>query len=149
MSQDKKTVNIGMIGYNFIGKEHSHAYRDAPFFFDLPVRPVLKALCGRNLAGVSAAAEKSGFQLVETDWRELVQRDDIDVIDVCTPNHSHKEIAIAAAEAGKHVICEKPLALNADEAKEMWDAVSRSGVVHMVCHNYRFVPAVPESIDPR
>jgi predicted dehydrogenase len=142
MNATRHSVNIGMIGYNFMGKAHSHAYRDAPFFFELPVHPVLKAICGRNPAGVKAAAEKFGFESVETDWRELIRRDDIDVIDVCTPNHSHKEIVLAAAAAGKHVICEKPLAMNEQEAKEMLDAVNRSGVVHMVCHNYRFAPAV-------
>ncbi|WP_274655417.1 Gfo/Idh/MocA family protein [Paenibacillus humicola] len=131
-----------MIGYRFMGKAHSHAYRDLPFYFDTPVEPVLQAVAGRSEAEVGRAADKLGWLSWETDWRRLLERPDIDVIDIGAPNHLHAEIAIAAAEAGKHVICEKPLAVSADKAAEMLDAVRKAGVVHMVCHNYRFAPAV-------
>lgn len=142
MSQSKVDVRIGMIGYQFMGKAHSHAYRDIPFFFESKAKPILKALCGRNKDAVTEAAEKMGWESVETDWRALIAREDIDVIDIVTPNHTHAEIAIAAAEAGKHIITEKPLALTVEEAKRMKEAVEKHNVVHMICHNYRFVPAV-------
>lgn len=138
----KKTARIGMIGYKFMGKAHSHAYRDLPFYFDTPVEPVLQAIAGRNEAEVSAAAHKMGWLSWETDWRKLLERQDIDVIDIGAPNHLHAEIAIAAAEAGKHVICEKPLAVSASQAAEMLQAVKKAGVMHMICHNYRFAPAL-------
>ncbi|WP_374099820.1 Gfo/Idh/MocA family protein [Sediminibacillus dalangtanensis] len=131
-----------MIGYQFMGKAHSHAYRDIPFFFDSEVKPVLKALAGRNEAEVNKAAETMGWESTETDWRRLIEREDIDVIDIVTPNHTHAEMAIAAAEAGKHIITEKPLALTLEEAKAMYRAVQKNKVIHMVCHNYRFAPAV-------
>lgn len=139
---EKKKIRIGMVGYKFMGKAHSHAYRDLAFYFDCEVEPVLQALAGRNEEGVKEAAEKMGFLSYETDWRRLIERDDIDVIDIVTPNNTHAEIAIAAAEAGKHVICEKPLALTLEDAQRMYDAVKKNNVVHMVCHNYRFAPAV-------
>lgn len=135
-------IRIGLVGYKFMGKAHSHAYRDLPFFFDLPAVPVMQAISGRDEDGVNAAADKLGWASHENDWRALIQRDDIDVIDIVTPNHSHAEIAIAALEAGKHVLCEKPLAINVDEAKRMLAAARKSGKVHMICHNYRFSPAV-------
>ncbi|MFC5651049.1 Gfo/Idh/MocA family protein [Paenibacillus solisilvae] len=138
----KKKVRIGMVGYKFMGKAHSHAYRDLPFFFDTDVEPVLQTLVGRDQNAVRLAAEKLGWLSYETDWRRLMERDDIDVIDIGTPNVSHAEIGIAAAKAGKHVLCEKPLAMNALQAKEMWKAAEQAGVIHMICHNYRFVPAV-------
>ncbi|BDG47534.1 MULTISPECIES: Gfo/Idh/MocA family oxidoreductase [Parageobacillus] len=138
----KKQVRIGMVGYKFMGKAHSHAFRDIPFFFDTEVVPVLQAIAGRDEQGVKQAAEKLGWESYETDWRRLIERDDIDVIDIVTPNNTHAEIAIAAAKAGKHVICEKPLALTLEQSLEMLEAVNKSGVVHMVCHNYRFAPAV-------
>ncbi|MDF2669947.1 MAG: oxidoreductase [Paenibacillus sp.] len=138
----KKKVRIGMIGYKFMGKAHSHAYRDLPFYFDLDIEPVLQAIAGRDEEGVKLAAEKYGWLSYETDWRRLIERDDIDVIDIGTPNFSHVEMAIAAAEAGKHVLCEKPLALNQEQAMRMWKAADKSGVIHMICHNYRFVPAI-------
>ncbi|WP_347552843.1 Gfo/Idh/MocA family oxidoreductase [Pseudalkalibacillus hwajinpoensis] len=139
---EKKEIRIGMIGYQFMGKAHSHAYRDVPFFFDTKAKPVLKAIAGRNEEALKEAAEKMGWESYETDWKKLIERDDIDVIDIVTPNDSHAEIAIAAAEAGKHIIIEKPLALNVEEAKRMYDAVKRNNVIHMVCYTYRFVPAV-------
>ncbi|BAD63117.1 oxidoreductase [Shouchella clausii KSM-K16] len=139
---EKKELRIGLIGYQFMGKAHSHAYRDIPFFFDVEAKPVLKVVCGRNEEAVQQAAEKMGFESYETDWRKVVERDDIDVIDIVTPNNTHAEIAIAAAKAGKHVITEKPLAMNLDEAQRMHAAVTENHVIHMVCHNYRYVPAV-------
>jgi predicted dehydrogenase len=138
----KRELRIGMVGYQFMGKAHSHAYRDLTFFFDTPFTPVLKSVAGRNESAVREAAEKLGFESYETDWRRLIERDDIDVIDIVTPNNTHAEIAIAAAEAGKHVLCEKPLAMNLEQAERMLEAVKKAGVVHMVCHNYRFAPAV-------
>lgn len=131
-----------MIGYQFMGKAHSHAYRDLPFYFDNPLKPELKVIAGRNEEAVKEAQEKMGWESYETDWKKVIERDDIDVIDIVTPNHTHAEIAIAAAKAGKHIITEKPLALTVDEAKEMLQAVQENGVKHMICHNYRFVPAV-------
>ncbi|WP_149475325.1 Gfo/Idh/MocA family protein [Oceanobacillus polygoni] len=139
---DKKQVRVGMIGYKFMGKAHSNAYRNLPFFFDSKVVPIMQSISGRDEAGVKEAAQKMGWASYETDWRELIERDDIDVIDIVTPNSTHFEMAIAAAEAGKHVICEKPLAMNVDQAKRMYNAVQKNGVIHMICHNYRFAPAV-------
>ena len=139
---NKKEIRIGMVGYQFMGKAHSHAYRDLPFYFDTKLKPIQKAISGRNESGVKEAAEKMGWESYETDWRRLVEREDIDVIDIVTPNHTHAEIAIAAAEAGKHIITEKPLALTLEEAKQMYDAVQENNVTHMICHNYRFAPAV-------
>lgn len=142
MGVGKKRVRVGMVGYKFMGKAHSHAYRDLPFFFDLRAEPVPQAIAGRDEKGVKQAAEKMGWASYETDWRRLIERDDIDLIDIVTPNNTHAEIAIAAAEAGKHVLCEKPLAMTAEQAKRMLDAVNRNQVVHMICHNYRFAPAI-------
>lgn len=142
MQEEKKQVRIGMIGYKFMGKAHSHAYRDVPFYFDSNVEPVLQAICGRDEEGVKEAAHKMGWSSYETDWRKLIERDDIDLIDIVTPNNSHAEIAIAAAKAGKHVFCEKPLAMTMDEAQEMLKAVEENGVMHVINHNYRFSPAI-------
>ena len=142
LSAKKKQIRIGMVGYKMMGKAHSHAYRDIPFYFDTDVVPVLQAISGRDEKSVTQAAEKMGWASTETDWCHLIERDDIDVIDIVTPNNTHAEIAIAAANAGKHVICEKPLALTVSQAQQMLDAVNKAGVVHMICHNYRFAPAV-------
>lgn len=141
-AEGKKEINIGMIGYQFMGKMHSHAYRDLPFFFDPALKPSLKAISGRDEEAVKQAAEIMGWESYETDWRRLIDRKDIDVIDIVTPNHTHAEIAIAAAEAGKHIISEKPLALTVEEAEQMYEAVQKNQVIHMICHNYRFAPAV-------
>ncbi|WP_040289010.1 Gfo/Idh/MocA family protein [Alicyclobacillus hesperidum] len=138
----KRALRIGMIGYQFMGKAHSHAFRDLDFFFDLPVTPVLQAIAGRNEGAVRQAAEQYGFASYDTDWRRLIERDDIDVIDIVTPNVAHAEMAIAAAQAGKHVICEKPLAMTVEEAVRMREAVEKSGVRALLCHNYRYAPAV-------
>jgi predicted dehydrogenase len=137
-----RKIGVGMVGYKFMGKAHSHAYHDVARFFELEAEPVMVALCGRDEAAVAAAAGRYGWQGHETDWRRLVARPDIDLIDVATPNNMHAEIAIAAAEHGKHVLCEKPLALDLAQARRMRDAVQRAGVVNMICHNYRFAPAV-------
>ncbi|MBO0994817.1 Gfo/Idh/MocA family protein [Bacillus sp. SD088] len=139
---EKKQVRIGMVGYKFMGKAHSHAYRDAAFYFDPSVEPVLQAICGRNEEKVKEAADQFGWNSYETDWRELIKREDIDLIDIVTPNHNHAEIAIAAAEAGKHVFCEKPLALNLEQSQRMLEAVEKNKVLHMINHNYRFAPAI-------
>jgi len=136
-------VNVGLIGYSFMGKVHSHAFKDMSFFFpEAAAYPVMKAICGRNEANVSDAAKTFGWQGYETDWKTLIGRDDIHLIDVSTPGDSHAEIAIAAAEAGKHVFCEKPLANNLAEARAMADAVRNAGVKSMVAYNSRRVPAV-------
>jgi predicted dehydrogenase len=144
-SSAARELGIGLIGYAFMGKAHSHAWRNAPSFFDLPLVPRLRALAGRNGAAARAVAEKFEWQNVETDWRALVARDDVDVVDVCTPGDSHAEIAIAALEAGKHVLCEKPLANSVAEAEAMAEAAAAArarGVRSMVGFTYRRVPAI-------
>ena len=137
-----KPLNVGLIGYGFMGRTHSNAYRQAPKFFDLEYEPVLKAACARNEDQVRAFAENWGWESYETDWRKLVARDDIDLIDIGSPNNTHHDIAIAAAEAGKMVVCEKPLAMNVAEAEAMTAAVEKAGVANMVWFNYRRVPAI-------
>src|ERR1700733_11696701 len=119
----KKELNVGLVGYGFMGRPHSNAFLQAPRFFDLSYRPVLKAVCARNVDRVKGFAENWGYQSIETDWRELIARKDIDVIDIASPNNTHAEIAIAAAKAGKMVLCEKPLGRTAQEAMSMVDAV--------------------------
>jgi predicted dehydrogenase len=131
-----------MIGYGFMGKAHTNAYRKVSHFFDLEYQPVLKAACARNEERIQAFADRWGYQSVETDWRKMISREDIDVIDICVPNNLHKEIALAAAEAGKMILCEKPLAMDSDEGEEMCNAVEKAGVANMVWYNYRRVPAV-------
>jgi predicted dehydrogenase len=138
----KRTINVGLVGYQFMGKAHSNAFRQAPRFFDMEWEPALKCICGRNEAPLKAAADKFGWQETETDWRKLIERSDIDLIDVSAPGNMHHPIAIAAAKAGKMVWCEKPLANTLQEAQEMRDAVVRAGVPHAIFHNYRFCPAV-------
>jgi predicted dehydrogenase len=137
-----RTLNVGMIGYKFMGRAHSNAWLKADKFFDLKARPVMKVICGRDKAGVAAAAYRWGWEKFETDWREIVHDSTIDIVDVNTPNDTHAEIAIAAAKAGKAILCEKPLALDVKQAKAMVAAVKKAGVVHMVCHNYRRIPAI-------
>lgn len=139
---NKKPLNIGMVGYGFMGRAHSNAYRTVGNFFDLAYQPVLKAVCARNAERVQAFAQQWGYESTEADWRRLVAREDIDAIDICTPNDSHREIAIAAAQAGKMVLCEKPLARNAEEGEAMCAAVEAAGVPNTVWYNYRRVPAV-------
>src|SRR3954462_6533558 len=137
-----KPLNIGMIGYGFMGRAHSNAYKQVGQFFDLQRQPVLKAACARDAAKVKAFADKWGYETTETDWRKLLERKDIDAVDICTPNNTHKEIALAAAKAGKMILCEKPLSMNAAEGEEMVRAVESAKVPNMVWYNYRRVPAV-------
>ena len=138
----KKQLNIGLVGYGFMGRTHSNAFLQAGRFFDLPYLPVLKAVCARNPDRVQSFADNWGYESVETDWRKLVERKDIDLIDIASPNDTHAEIAIAAAKAGKMVMCEKPLGRNAAEAKAMVEAVEAAKVPNTVWYNYRRVPAV-------
>lgn len=137
-----KPLNIGMVGYGFMGKAHTNAYAQANHFFECEYHPVLKALCARNKDKAQHFADNWGYESIETDWRELLKRDDIDAVDICTPNNLHKEIAIEAAKAGKMILCEKPLAMNTAEGEEMCKAVEDAGVANMVWYNYRRVPAV-------
>jgi predicted dehydrogenase len=137
------TIGVGLVGYKFMGRSHSNAYRQvAPFFPDVALKPELTAVCGRDAAAVQEFATQFGWRSHETDWKKLVTRDDIGLIDVSTPGDTHAPIAIAAAEQGKHVFCEKPLANTLAEARQMLAAVQKAGVVGMVNFNYRRVPAV-------
>ena len=137
-----KRLNIGLIGYGFMGRAHSNAFRTAPNFFDLPYEPVLKTVCARNAARAQTFASKWGYESIETDWRAVVESPEIDLIDIASPNDTHAEIAIAAAKAGKMVMCEKPLGRNAAEAEQMVAAVESARVPNTVWYNYRRVPAV-------
>jgi len=138
----KKKLNVAMIGYRFMGKAHSNAWRQVGKFFDVPFEPVLKVICGRDEEEVQKAAGAFGWDEYSTSWEQVVERKDIDVIDICTPGDTHMPIAVAAAEAKKVVFCEKPLANTLAEAEQMLDAVRRNSVIHMICHNYRRAPAV-------
>ncbi len=139
----KKTLNIGLIGGGFMGRTHSNGYnRIRNFFPDLEYTPVLKAVCFRNETKLKAFAEQWGYESTETDWRKLIERNDIDAVDICTPNDTHAEIAIAAAKAGKMILCEKPLARNLEESQVMVDAIEAAGVKNTVWYNYRRIPAV-------
>ena len=137
-----KEIRIGLVGYKFMGKAHSNAYRKMPFFFDTESVPVLKAICGRTESVVAQAARKFGWESYETSWEKLVRREDIDLVDITTPNASHKDIVLAAAAEGKDILCEKPLAVSLEEAEKMLEAVEEAGIKHMVCFNYRRVPAI-------
>jgi predicted dehydrogenase len=137
-----KPLNVGLIGYGFMGRTHSNAYRKAPNFFDLPYEPVLKTVCGLEEDQAKAFAQKWGYESYTTNWKEVVEDEKIDVVDICVPNNVHAEIAIACAKAGKAICCEKPLALNVAQAQEMVDAVEAAGVPNLVSFNYRRVPAV-------
>ena len=136
------SLGVGMIGYSFMGAVHSHAWRTVGRVFDLGVDVDMRVICGRNEEAVTAAAAKYGWQSAETDWRAVIARDDIDIIDVCTPGSSHEEIAVAALNAGKHVICEKPLANTVAEAERMAAAAKAASGKSMVAFNYRRVPAL-------
>jgi predicted dehydrogenase len=140
-----RTLGVGLIGYAFMGAAHSQAWRTAPHFFDLPLRPELTVLAGRDAARVAEAAGKLGWSSTETDWHRVIEREDVDLVDVCTPGDTHAEIAIAALEAGKHVLCEKPLANSVSEAEAMAEAAAKAaahGVRSMVGFTYRRVPAI-------
>lgn len=137
-----KQLRVGMIGYGFMGRAHSNAYRQVGKFFDLPYDVTLQAVSGRDQEKAKSFADNWGYAHVETDWRALIERSDVDLIDICAPNNLHKEIAIAAAEAGKWVLTEKPLAMNVQEGAEMVAAVEKAGVPNMVWYNYRRIPSV-------
>ena len=135
-------INVALIGYAFMGRAHSNAYRQVWPFFHPRLRPRMKVLCGRTRAKVETAARELGWEEAATDWKSVVTRPDIDLVDISTPGDSHAEIAIAAARAGKAVLCEKPLANSVREAERMLAAVRKAHVPHMICHNYRRAPAV-------
>src|SRR5260370_42626337 len=143
-----KPLNIGMIGYGFMGRAHSNGYRRVNNFFDLQYHPVLKAVCARSADKAKAFADTWGYESVETDWRKLIERKDIDVIDICTPNNTHAEFALAAARAGKMILCEKPLAMNGPEGLKMVEAVEKAKGANMVWYNYRRVPAATPAQQP-
>src|SRR5687768_3580851 len=138
----KKPLRIGLIGYGFMGRTHSNAFRKVGNFFDLDYEPILQAVCARDEAKSKAFADKWGWQSVECDWRKLIDRKDIDLIDIGSPNNTHAEIAIAAAKAGKMILCEKPLSMDGPEGLKMVKAVEKAKVPNMVWYNYRRTPAV-------
>ncbi|MFI8993411.1 Gfo/Idh/MocA family protein [Streptomyces sp. NPDC053542] len=141
----RPVLGIGMVGYAFMGAAHSQGWRTAARVFDLPLRPAMNAVCGRDAGAVRAAADRLGWAAAETDWRALIARDDVDLVDICTPGDSHAEIALAALEAGKHVLCEKPLANSVAEAEAMTaaaEAARARGRIAMVGFNYRRTPAM-------
>jgi predicted dehydrogenase len=142
VTSEVKELNVALFGYKFMGRTHSNAYRQVGPFMSPPLAPRMKVLCGRDADAVARAAGTLGWEESATDWREVVARDDIDLVDISTPGDSHAEIAIAAAEAGKAILCEKPLANTLPEAKAMLAAVEKAGVINMLCHNYRRAPAV-------
>lgn len=137
-----KEIRVGIVGTQFMGRAHTNAYLDVAKFFELPAPPVLRAACDVNVSDLKTFARRFGWETQETSWEKLVQRDDIDLIDICTPNSTHMPIAVAAAKAGKHILCEKPIAMNAKEAQRMLDAARQANVRHMVGFNYRRVPAL-------
>lgn len=137
-----RELNVALIGYKFMGKAHSNAWKNVRHFFDLDATPVMKVACGRHAEPLGTFADKWGWQETETDWRQVIGRDDIDIVDIATPPSIHKEIAIAAARAGKHIVCEKPMALTVGECAEMCQAVRVAQIVNYVNFNYRRCPAV-------
>lgn len=137
-----QTMNVAIIGTKFMGKAHSNAWLNAPRFFEMGIKPVLKVACGRNEKDLRTFAERWGWEEIETDWRKVIDRDDVDIVDISVPTHLHYDIAIAAAKAGKHIFCEKPFATTIDEAKEMYEVAEAAGIVHYLNHNYRRCPAV-------
>ena len=148
MKRTRRTFNVALIGYDFMGRAHSNAWRQISRFFDLPADVRMKTICGRNRAAVAKAAVKLGWENFVTDWRRVIddsdagEADKIDIVDICTPNDTHCEIAVAAAYAGKAILCEKPLARSVAEATRMVAAVKKTRVINMVCHNYRRIPAI-------
>ena len=137
-----KDINVAILGCQFMGKAHSNAWSNVNHFFDVNFRPVLKVACDLNEKTLTAFAARWGWQETETDWKKVVERDDVDVVVITTPPTVHRDIAVAAAKAGKHVFCEKPISLNAAEAQEMYDAAEKAGVVHYLNHEYRRCPAI-------
>jgi predicted dehydrogenase len=140
-----KTINVGIVGTQFMGRAHSNAWMDVDKFYDLPVHPVMKAVCDNVAENLESFCQRFGWQSRETDWKKLIDREDIDVIDICTSNNVHMPIAVAAAKAGKHIICEKPMAMNAAESRAMLDAAQAAGIKHMVAFNYHRVPAIVQA----
>jgi len=140
-----KTLRVGMVGDGFMGKAHSNAWRQAPYFFPLKAKVELHTICGRTAAEVQTARAQLGWQFAATDWQEVVESPLIEIVDIVASNDSHAEIALAAARAGKHVLCENPLALNVKQAAAMLAAVQKAKVGHMVCHNYRWAPAIAQA----
>jgi predicted dehydrogenase len=138
----KKQLNVGIVGYKFMGRAHSNAWKKAPLFFDTPAIPVLKVACGRHQESLTEFAQNWGWEETETDWKKLIARPDIDIIDIALPQHLHYEVALAAARAGKHIFCEKPLAMNSKQAEEMLKVCEENNVKHYLNHNYRRTPAV-------
>ena len=138
----KSTLNIGLVGYKFMGKAHSNGFTQLPLFFDPGIAVVKKAICGRNEAGVKEAMARLGWESCETDYKKLVSREDIDAVDVTAPSNYHKPIVLDAIANGKHVFCEKPLALNLADAREMLEAAKKAGIKHQIGFNYRFAPAI-------
>lgn len=138
----KRKVNVALIGYQFMGKAHSNAYRQVGRFFDLDVEPVMKVIVGRSEHKVKAAQEQFGWQEYATSWEDVIARDDIDLIDIGTPNDTHAKISVAALQAGKHVLCEKPLAITLPDAKRSYEVAKQSGLINGICHNYRKAPAI-------
>jgi len=141
-SLNVKTLNVAIIGYKFMGKAHSNAWKKAPLFFDLGVRPVMKVACGRHEKQLKEFAARWGWEETETDWNKVVKRPDIDIIDVAVPTYLHYDVVMAAAQAGKHIFCEKPMALNSAQAKKMYALAEKKGITHFINHNYRRCPAV-------
>jgi predicted dehydrogenase len=137
-----KTMNVGIVGYKFMGKAHSNAWKKAPLFFDMDVKPELKVACGRHQESLKAFAERWGWEQTEADWKKMVRRDDVDIVDISAPQYLHYEIAMEAARAGKHIFCEKPLAMDVKQAREMYELAEKKGITHYVNHNYRRCPAV-------
>jgi predicted dehydrogenase len=138
----KRILTVGLIGHDFMGRAHSNAWRQVSHFFDLPAAIRLETICGRNAAATERDAAKLGWKGFATDWRRVVTNPAIDIVDICTRNDTHCEIAVAAAKAGKAILCEKPLARNLAEARQMLNAVTKARVVNMICHNYRRIPAI-------
>jgi predicted dehydrogenase len=138
----KKEINIGLVGTQFMGKAHSNAWTKVPSFFETPVTPVLHTACSRSEAQRREFVNRYHWKKGEGSWEKLVESKEIDLVDICTPNDLHMPVALAAAKAGKHVLCEKPMARDAGEAAEMYEAAKKAGVVHMMIFNYRFVPAI-------
>ena len=137
-----RKLNIAMIGYGFMGRAHSNAWRQVRSFFDVPYEPVLKVICGRNESEVKKVADRFGWEEYSTRWEDVVERADIDVVDVCSPGYTHAPIVLRAAAAKKILFCEKPLANTLTEAQQMLEAAQKNNCVHMICHNYRRAPAV-------
>jgi predicted dehydrogenase len=135
-------LNVAIIGAKFMGKAHSNAWLNAPRFFEMGIKPVLKVACGQNKSDLQAFAQRWGWVEIETDWRKVIERDDVHIVDIAVPTYMHREVAVAAAKAGKHIFCEKPFAITLAEARQMYETAEAAGIVHYLNHNYRRCPAV-------